>query len=163
MPITKSPNIPVMVSTIRNAGKAEVANHVKGVKMAHETLVRPWKHAEDKPDFDIEIEMNTGEIIGYVIHKGTEAEQASLSVWQLLDRGTRIRYMKVSKDWVSKTQRGRTTSGAGSGHTLGLDFKDPDGGIEKREFAKFIGLEARTSADSSVEHGYRKGFKQAFR
>ena len=163
MPITKSPNIPVMVSTIRNAGKAEVTNHVKGVAFAHTNLVRPWKEAKDKPDFDIEIEMNTGEIIGYVIHEGAEAEQASLSVWQLLDRGTRIRYMKISKDWVSKTSRGRTTSGAGSGRTLGLDFEDPDGGIEKREFAKFIGLEAKTSADSSVEQGYKKGFKQVFR
>lgn len=163
MPITSSPNIPLMVSTIRNAGKAEVTNHVKGVAFAHEDLVRPWKESRDKPDFDIEIEMNTGEIIGYVIHKGTEAEQASLSVWQLLNRGTRIRYMMVSEDWASKTSPGRTSSGAGSGFTTGLDFEDPRGGIEKREFAKNIAKEAKTSADSSVEHGYKKGFKQAFR
>ncbi len=163
MPITKSPNIPVMVATIRNTAKVLVTDHVKGVALAHKNLVGPWKKAEDKPEFDVEIEMGSGEIIGLVIHKGTEAEDASLSVWQLLDRGTRIRYMKLSKDWVSKTAVGRTSSGAGAGHTLGLDFKNPDGGIAKREFAKNIGKESKPSADSSVEVGYKKGFKQAFR
>lgn len=163
MPITKSPNIPVMVSTIRSTAKAEITKHVKGVAFSHENLVRPWKKSEDKPDFDVEIVMNTGDIIGYVIHKGTEAEDASISVWQLLNKGTRIRYMKVSKDWVSKTWPGRISSGSGSGHTLELDFKDPDGGIAARNFAENIAKASEVSAESSVEFGYKKGFKQAFR
>ena len=165
MPITKSPNTSAMTSTIRNEAKAAITDHVKGVAMAHENLVRPWKKAEDKPRFDIEIEMGNGEIIGLVIHRGQEAEDASISVWQLLDRGTKIRYMQVSQDpqWVSKTWPGRTTSGAGAGFKEGLDFKNPRGGIAKRDFAKNIGLEAEPAARTFVEQGYSKGFKRVFR
>jgi len=162
VPITKWPNVHRMVTMIRSTAVEDVRSHVKGVAMAHENLVRPWDEAKDKPTFDVEIHLNTGNITGLVVHKAQEAEGASLSVWQLLNKGTRIRYMMVSEDWVSKTSAGRTSSGAGSGFTTGLDFEDPRGGIEKREFAENIGRESKVSADSHVESGYKKGFKRAF-
>lgn len=151
-----------MVTIIRSTAVEGVRAHVKGVAMAHESLVRPWDEAKDKPTFDVEIHLNTGDIIGLVVHKAQEAESASLSVWQLLDRGTRIRYMMVSEDWVSKTSAGRTSSGAGAGFTTGLDFEEPRGGIEEREFGENIAREAQVSAKSHVKSGYSKGFKKAF-
>jgi hypothetical protein len=151
-----------MITTIRSTAHGEIKAHVKGVQQAHENLVRPWERSEDKPKFDTVVVLTTGEIIGMVEMSAQEAEQASLSVWQLLDRGTRIRYMMVSDDWVSKTWPGRTTSGAGSGHTTGLDLEDPRGGIEERKFGENIAKEHQTSAKSHVEQGYKKGFKKAF-
>jgi hypothetical protein len=161
MPLIKSPNPQDTIRTIQNEGLKGVEDALKGVKFSHENLVRPWKESEDKPDFEIKVKRAFGLIIGEVIMEATEAESAHISVWQLLNKGTRIRYMMVSDDWVSKTWPGRTSSGAGSGFKTGLDFEDPRGGIDARDFDENITKEAEPGVDSAIETGYDKGFQKA--
>ena len=108
----------------------------------------------------IKIERKSRLIIGTVKVVGQRAESASITVWQLLEHGTRIRFMKLSSDWASKTAPGRLSSGAGRGRKLDLDFEDPDPGITKREFGKGVAKAQETATDTQVEEGWKKGFRK---
>lgn len=160
MPLIKSPNPQDTIRTIQSEGQKGVEEGLKIVKMAHENLVRPWEQAKDKPDFKIQVKRVLHQIWGTVIMEAQKAESASISVWQLLNKGTRIRYMMLSDDWVSKTSPGRTSSGAGGGHKLGLDLENPEGGISARDFDEHIAKEAESGVDSAIEAGYDKGFQR---
>lgn len=133
---------------------------LEGVQQRHEAIVKPWKKDKDKPEFKIKIERKFRLIIGTVKVVGERAESAGITVWQLLEHGTKIRFMKLSKDWRSKTAPGRLSSGTGGGRKLDLDFEDPDPGITKREWAKGVAKTQQTATDTHVEEGWKRGFRK---
>lgn len=137
-------------------------------KEMHETYVEPWELAIDKPDFTIEFERySEGGYAGLVYMEAPTAEDASLSVWQLLNRdwgdgmATNVRYMQVSEDWESKTKPGALTSGPGAGETEGLGKGWP--GIESRHIADTIAEEMESGIDDTVKNIYDLAFEKAFR
>lgn len=136
---------------------------LKGVQQRHEAIVQPWKESRDKPEFEIKIEYRNRLMIGTVKVKGQKAVSANITVWQLLEHGTRIRFMDVSPDWVSKTQPGRLSSGAGRGNVEGLNFKDPNPGIVARDWGKNVAKAQETATDIRVEQGWKNGFRKAIR
>lgn len=162
MPLTRKPSVSQQISLIRQGGREGVANALKGVKQRHEAIVRPWKKAEDKPEFEVKVEYRSRLMIGSVKVKGQKAESANITVWQLLEHGTRIRFMDVSPDWISKTQPGQLSSGAGRGHTEELNFEDANPGIEARNWGKGVADAQKDATDEFVREGWKNGFRKAF-
>ena len=119
-----------------------------------------WELTEDKPVFNPEIVAEPGKIVFQILMEAHAAEEATLSVWQLLNReeGTAVRPMHLSSDWISKTEPGSIFSGAGAGQTTGV-FMPWDEGIEGRQWDKLIGdltepeaiLEVGLSAQEALE------------
>jgi hypothetical protein len=164
MPLVKKPNVQADYQLIHKRG-VEAVNEVLDIALdQHKELVAPWEYSQDIPAFKKEVKVKPGFIIGLIELAAHKAEQATLSVWQLLDRGTKVRYMQVSEEghyagkWKSKTKPGSITSGPGAGTTTGLDTDDPKPGISKRDFAENIGDFVEAAADNAIDKAYGKGF-----
>ena len=97
-----------------------------------------WVEIEDQPVFNPEIVAEVGKVVFQVLMESPAAEQATLSVWQLLERGTDVRPMQVSSDWLSKTEPGSIFSSAGDGQTVGI-FQPWAEGIVGRDWIKVVG------------------------
>jgi hypothetical protein len=136
---------------------------IAAVQRRHQAIVSPWKEAADKPTFEIKVEYRSRLMIGSVKVKGEKAEKANITVWQLLEHGTKIRFMDVSPDWISKTQPGQLSSGAGQGHTLDLNFEEPNPGIIERQWGKGVAEDQQEATDDFVREGWKNGFRQAIR
>ena len=164
MPMVSKPDSKETAAMIRAEIQNETSRHLGGVQQLHENLVKGWEEAGDRPTFDSEVANEDGKIVGYVTMEGEPAEQArtGITVWQLLERGTRVRYMQLSDDWASKTFPRRITSGSGAGHKLGIDTDNAQPGIRARNFAENIANASDTSADSSVRVGADRGFEKGF-
>lgn len=67
-----------------------------------------------------------------------------------INKGTRIRYATMSKDWRSKTKVGVVSSFAGRGRMLFVSRKRPRPGIQARNFSDIIMRRMQTRAASAV-------------
>ena len=162
MPLTKSPDIQQQKSIIRVEGMRGIQAALDAVRVRHEHIVKPWKKAEDKPGFVTEIERKYRLIIGRVKVIGQRAESAEISVWQLLEHGTRIRWMELSGDWESKTFPRTLSSGPGRGRKLGLNFEDgPWPGIKARKWGETVAEVQKDDTEEFVSEGWKKGFLKA--
>jgi hypothetical protein len=111
---------------------------IKSAVESFEETYSTWVLIEDQPVFNPETVGEQGKIVFQIIMEAPSAEQATLSVWQLLERGTDIRPMQVSSDWLSKTEPGSVVSNAGAGHTIGI-FQPWADGIEARGWIELVG------------------------
>ncbi len=129
----------------------------------HKELVEPWELAEDTPDFVFVAEAVPGGTILYVEMRAESAEQATLSVWQLLNReeGTEVRPMHVSRDWESKTSVRGLSSGPGAGRTTGI-YKPWADGIEGRIFDVTVAEDAESRVDAIVYKAYEDALTREF-
>lgn len=162
----------ISAATIRNQIESDVTRFVEDrIKTAHEANVSTWEGGGIEPNFggsDIPTfktsssSGNEGVLVSLEM-EAAAAEDADLSVWQLLDRGTRVRYMIVSEDWSSKTEPRVIGASGGAGEKLGLDFEDPDPGIEEREFSETIGELHEPELDGLVRRAIDVGISKAFR
>lgn len=146
---------------IKSTAKGEIRELVEEVARKHREYVAPWELSGDKPAFEVEDLSERGKTVLAVSMDADAAEQASLSVWQLLDRGTTVRYMQVSEDWESKTWPGQPFSGPGAGETTGLDLGDPQEGIEERKIGEMIA--EQFDPDTEIRDAYDAGFERNFR
>lgn len=96
-------------------------------------FVSYWE-SQDRPRFTFFSEDTGNKIRVGIVKQDEPAESATLSVWELLDRGTNLRFMQLSEDWSSKTAPGNIEKFAGSGHTTGINMKNVRPGIAPREF-----------------------------
>lgn len=148
--------------TIRETAKSRLRqNLLEPVKRRHDEIVGPWEVSADQPAFEVVDESDKGRVYLRVRMDADAAESASLSVWQLLNRGTSVRYMQLSEDWESKTAPGQPFSGPGAGEKLGLDVGRPQQGIEAREFDEAVAQEF--DADAIVKRAIDEGFNRNFR
>ena len=159
--LVKRPPPPNQQATvIRNEAKRHIRELVEKVAEKHRNYVGTWEN--NAPDFSVEDKSEGSKVVLGVLMEADAAEQATLSAWQLLDRGTDVRYMQVSwPGWESKTWPEETVSGIGNGITLGLDIDNPRRGIEKREIAKTIA--ELFDADGKVREAYKAGFEKNFK
>lgn len=146
----------------------EVANEgIIGVIIRkHNKIVDPWELSIDKPTFKSVVEaIPQGEII-YVEMEAVKAEQATLSVWQLLNReeGTDVRPMHVSgppDKWESKTTVRGLESGPGAGYTTGV-YPPWAEGIEGRMFDLAVAEDSEAEMDEIVRRAYEKALDREF-
>ena len=135
------------------------------IKM-HKNIVAPWELEEDKPEFIELIEFTpTGSVLS-VEMDAQAAEEATLSVWQLLNRedGTEVRPMHVSgppDKWESKTSVRGLESGPGAGHTTGVYPPWADG-IEGRMFDLAVAEDSEAEIDGIVRLAYEKALDREF-
>lgn len=97
-----------------------------------------WEDAADVAVFIPESVTQAGKTEFRVVLEAGAAEKATLSVWQLLERGTEERPMHVSHSWLSKTAPGQVASMAGDGTKTGI-WRPYANGIEARGWIELIG------------------------
>ena len=158
--IRRPPPPSTQADLIRTTAIGKLRPHLRQVQEAHEEYVSPWEVSSDKPDFKQAIVRNAGQIVAAVDMEADSAESATLSVWQLLDRGTSVRYMQVSDDWESKTQPGQPYSGPGAGFKTGLDISRPQAGIRNRKIAEMIA--EQFDPDAAVKAAFDAAFARNF-
>ena len=122
------------------------------IYIQHYEYVETWEKAEDIPKFTIETEHVPGGAEISVLMEALPAEQATLSVWQLLNRedGTEVRPMHVNKDWVDKTEPGAIVSGPGGDNVKMGIWKPYAEGIDSRRIALSIAEHYEQEIDDEV-------------
>lgn len=118
----------------------EVAREV-GVVLAdavkqREMIAGEFRH--HKHTFSFEVITRTGGISFRLWTSGPKAEQAGVTVWHLLSRGTDVRYAQLSDDWVSKTLPRSLDTRLGKGRVTGINKDEPQKGIEPRDWDERI-------------------------
>jgi hypothetical protein len=150
--------------SVREIAEGYIEGILNTVKEGHEKYVESWETDLSTPEFYIGFDYKGAHtLIAYVKMEAESAEDATLSVWQLLNRddGTEVRYMQISRDWKSKTWPGRFPSGPGAGHTTGLGPAQP--GIESKHIADTVETEVMPEGpdiDGAYETGMRFAFDQ---
>lgn len=160
MPLIQKPNMNSRIQTIRQNAAASIFEHVKRVAEKHEGVVEGWEKSRDVPRFKASVNIERAKIVGSVLMSGRDAQQAQITVWQLLDQGTKVRFMQLSSDWQSKTAPGQLRSGPGRGKKMGIDKEAPEPGIRARKFGETVAKEMKGDADKSVQEGYSGGFRR---
>ena len=69
---------------------------------------------------------------------GWGARISPLYPWEYLNRGTRVRYANLSRDWKSKTKPNVIGSFRGSGRVLFISRRHPRPGIQARNWQDMI-------------------------
>lgn len=144
----------VIQKHIKKQMDALLKKHVKARKIYMAT----WEKSRDKAKFSPEIKQTTATTVARVKLSGQPAEQASITVWELLRDGTDVRYMHVTTDWRSKTAPGRMRSTGGRGEKLGLNA--PRIGIEARDQDNMINDSLYDDLLIAVELGHLNGFNE---
>lgn len=92
------------------------------------------------PLFDSAIASWTGkpQIRSRKTARGYGVEVVPLYPFEWVNRGTRVRFATMSKDWKSKTRPGVIASYHGSGRLLFVSRKHPRPGIQARNFTDII-------------------------
>ena len=116
----------------------------------HEKFVSTWQNTPIS--FGLENKVEAYKVTVAIVKSDQPAEQATLSVWELLDRGTDIRYMHVSVDFESKTAPRRIQSEIGAGHVTGLGFPNP--GIEKRLIKQTVNEILQPLTDEAIQTAF---------
>ncbi len=85
-----------------------------------------WKH---KPKWTFKIKTRKNDLVGVLA--------TSSKPYTYIERGTRSRWRKMSRDFTSKTTPGKLASGAGTGKATGF-FRRPMKGIKARDFRVIV-------------------------
>jgi len=120
-----------------------------------------FSNASSRPDFVPIIEFGKFALLKMELN-AVSAEQATLSVWQLLDRGTKVRYMGLSEDWASKTAPNSLSVGAGDGYVTGIG-KRALLGIESRNFDENVNVLLESYVEDVLQQFIEVGFEEIFR
>lgn len=132
-----------------------------------DTLTAPWS-SENTPDFDkIGPDATPRKVSMKIEMTAQEARKARVSVYTLLDEGTKVRHVRVTKDWTSKTAVRSTTSGAGSGDVVRnregdpvIFFNEQPDGIDERFFDETINEELEPDLDAATIQGFGDGMEK---
>lgn len=157
--IKKPPSVNQRMRGIHETLKRQMAPFANQHVQIREGLVSNWS-PENKPTFTKHIDDFPNKIRVRVKMEANSAPGAELSVYELLDEGTDLRYMHVSDDWQSKTTPGSLKSGAGTGTTVGLG--KPVDGIDERRFESTIDRTLNTKLDTVVYNSFKEGLDRVF-
>lgn len=155
MPLKRKPNFEGKIRAIQEGLEYAIGDLCNEAAKNFRETQSTWENSGDKSSFTVEVAKTGSKVGGKVVHDGEPAVDASITVWQLLEGGTKVRFMEVSEDWSSKTTPYNLSSSQGHGETLGLG---PIGwpGIEERNWIvavrdKMLGKERGTILDAVVE------------
>lgn len=93
------------------------------IRKDYKTITKPWHH---KVEIETEIEV-TGKDTTIIVGVLDE-------IFNFLDKGTRVRYATMSKDFSSKTKPGRLSSTTGRGKLMFVSKRRPRPGIKARNW-----------------------------
>ena len=120
--------------------------------------------ADNRPKFKLIGPKNTqrGGYMGVRL-TAKSARKAKVSVYTLLDKGTKVRHVKVSPDWQSKTTPGTIVSGPGRGDVIRNNKGEPiiffnagPEGIEKRDIDRTINDALLPELRAATRRGLRR-------
>lgn len=125
--------------------------------------VQTW---DDAPSFETLISLSGGDAAALTGPVGTDA-QVNKFVW--LDKGTRIRWAVMSKDWRSKTRPGRLNSGPGSGRVViagrrAMQARNiaPRPGIQARNWTELVAKRRRRPYQRAMVKSMQRVARKAF-
>jgi hypothetical protein len=101
-------------------------------KQALEDFKRTTATWTNKPKFSVKVDQGSG-VGGIRIQVATDD-----AAYGYVDKGTKVRYATMSKDWVSKTEPNVIQAFPGKGKKLFVNKKYPRPGIKARNFSKII-------------------------
>lgn len=135
----------------------EIEKAVKAVALEiqkdFERTVATWK---DKPDF--EIETKTGAAAsGIKITVTPDPEKPYLFV----DKGTKVRYATMSKDFEAKTDPNVIQAFPGKGKMLFVNKKRPRPGIKARNFSKIIAKTNKAELAREVKNALARAARRS--
>jgi hypothetical protein len=129
-----------------------------------EKTVRTW---QDAPRFETIISLAGGDAAALTGPVGSEM-QVQKFVW--LDKGTRIRWAVMSRDWQSKTRPGRLNSGPGSGRVViagrrAMQARNirPRPGIEARNWTEIVASRRKRPYQRAMVKAMQRAAQKAFR
>lgn len=111
-----------------------------------------WKN---KPKFETKIEIGAG-AGGVRITVTTDSD-----IYKFVDKGTRVRYATMSKDWKSKTTPNEIMSEPGRGRKLFVNKKIKRPGIKARNFTKIIARTYRKEFSDAVKNALARAARRS--
>ena len=129
--------------------------NVKAHKKEREKTIATWQGARPAWVGAVRRVARTDVIRMWVFREGDPFGQKK---WGWLDEGTKVRYMHVSDDWVSKTKVNSISSGPGRGHTTGIGFPLP--GIDKRNWNIIINKKLVKRLEKGFQAAVKRGLKR---
>jgi len=142
-----------------NALRSEAA----AIKKEYRKTVQSW---DDPPSFDDAISLAKGDAVALVGPTGSQ-QQVNKFLW--LDKGTRIRWALMSRNWRSKTRPGQLNSGPGSGRVIIAGRRamqsrniQPRPGIEARNWTDIIAQRRRRPFQRAMVKAIQRGARKAF-
>lgn len=140
-----------------------MTKHVK----KRDTLVNTWS-AKNQPDFTKEQpEITSGSVVSKVKLSASEARMARISVYELLDDGTKVRHVRMTSDFKPKTTVRGTTSGVGAGDVIRNSLGEPmiflnaaPEGIEARHFDDTINELLEPDMRKAIKDALTEAFRQ---
>lgn len=114
-----------------NLIKDKMMHEAKGIKRSFQDSVRNWRH-DVSFNVDIGIDYSLGAVVMDIYTDDP--------IYYFLDRGTRVRYATMDREFRSKTKPGRIRSGMGAGNPdpIYVNRGVPRPGIEARRFTDMI-------------------------
>jgi hypothetical protein len=109
----------------------------------------------NKPDFKKLVEESPGKIKFSIELIAPNAKSANISVYRMLNEGTKIRYAVMSSDFQRKTSPRVIDSVPGKGGMVNLDLTQINDGIEKREWDEEINEKLESRFKKIIEEAYR--------
>jgi hypothetical protein len=82
--------------------------------------------------------------------RGWQVQVNPAEPYKFVDRGTRVRFAFMSKDWKSKTKPGVIASFKGAGRVLFISRKRPRPGIQARNFTDTITKRMQARAANKI-------------
>lgn len=133
------------------------------IKKEYQKVVNTW---DDAPKFDSAISLTGGNASALVGPTGSQ-KQVNKFLW--LDKGTRIRWALMSKDWRSKTRPGGLSSGPGGGRVVvagrrAMQARNiaPRPGIQARNWTTLIAQRRKRPFQRAMVKAMQVGASKAF-
>lgn len=154
MPATLKPILPKKFK----ATPEELAKAIEEtIDEADKQFARTYRTWEHQPTFEKEMKVSDKEIEGSVL---TSGDGSSDNPYPFVEKGTRVRYARMSQDFVSKTQPGLISSRRGRGGAIRVDKSKPLPGIEARgweeRIAKIQKLRLKTRLNKAMGRYVKK-------
>ena len=141
----------------------ELRKEARLIKKEYEKTVQTWS---DAPSFDQDISLTGGAASALVGPTGS-TQQVNKFKW--LDKGTRIRWALMSRDWQSKTRPGQLHSGPGAGRVLiagrrAMQARNiaPRPGIQARNWTTMIAQRRKRPFQKAMVKAMQRGAAKAF-
>lgn len=95
----------------------------------------------------------------FVTMKAKNAEKASIPVYLMLNKGTRIRHARMPEGFRAKTRPGRLGLFGPGGRPVAISRRLRYKGIEERDFEGVINAVMNVRTNYPLTKGIRRGFK----
>lgn len=130
----------------------------EGVRM-FQRYTATWE--KNKPTFFKEIKVNERKISYEIKHKAPilKGSTAGLTAFKMLDEGTSVRRVAVSRDWQSKTYPRHIESGPGRGKVSKPSNKLAFPGIKARKIEETVKEEMDPKISKAIREAVRDGLK----